>query len=118
MSDLIPIYVSLADKALFDAQKCLEDFTEQEAEARDRYTESRLRYELAYANYIRDHKKEGTITVLKETAQAENFDLYAKMVRDEANLKIVQAGKEMHLERINTAKIFLRIKFGDIRGNN
>lgn len=117
MGELVPIYVSQADKSLFDAQKKLEEFTELEAIARDAFTESRLAYYLAYANYIRDHKKEGTITVLKETAQAENFDLYAKMIRDESNLKKVQAGKELHFERINTSKIFLRIKFGDMRGN-
>lgn len=117
MGELVPIYVSQADKSLFDAQKKLEEFTELEAVARDAFTESRLAYDLAYANYIRDHKKEGTITVLKETAQSENFDLYAKMIRDESNLKKIQSGKEMHTERINTAKVFIRIKYSDMNSN-
>lgn len=116
MGELIPIYVSQADKSLFDAQKKLEEFTELEAVARDAFTESRLAYDLAYANYIRDHKKEGTITVLKETAQAENFELYAKMIRDESNLKKIQSGKELHAQRINTSKIFIKIKFNDLKG--
>lgn len=117
MGDLIPIYVSQADKALFDAQKKLEEFTELEGKARDAYTDSKLAFELAYGNYIRDHKAEGSITILKEAAQSDNFELYAQMIRDESNLKKIQAGKEMHGERINTAKVFLRIKFGDMRGN-
>lgn len=116
MGELIPIYVSQADKSLFDAQKKLEEFTELEAVARDAFTESKLAYQMATTKYIKDHKKDGSLTVLKEVAQSENFELYSKMVRDESNLKNIQSGKELHAQRINTSKIFIKIKFNDLKG--
>ena len=57
MGELIPIYVSQADKSLFDAQKKLEEFTELEAVAVMLSLNRSLPIKWQQQKYIKDHKR-------------------------------------------------------------
>lgn len=102
----------IKDQDLYHAQEQFEKYIEQENNARDLLVNAQLGFELAVSDYIKQHKSEGTITVLKELARGECKELYEKYVRAEVDLKKVQAGIRLWENRIMTFKVLMRNRMG------
>lgn len=108
--------MSNLDRLLYFSQKKYESTTSDLAKARDFHTDKKLKYELAFADFVRDNKEAGTITVLKEIALSACKNEYRELLEAEAYVKKLQDGLSMWGERLNTLKALAKMNLGNMHG--
>lgn len=108
--------MSNLDKLLYFSQKKYESTVTDLAKARDFYTDKKLKYDLAFADFVRDNKEVGTITILKEIALSACKIEYKELLEAEAFVKKLQDGLSMWGERLNTLKALSKLNLGNMRG--
>ena len=108
--------MSNLDKLLYFSQKKYEATVTDLAIARDFHTDKKLKYDLAFADFVRDNKEVGTITVLKEIALSACKNEYKEHLEAESYVKKLQDGLSMWGERLNTLKALSKLNLGNTRG--
>ena len=107
---LVQVYAH-ADRLLLEATKDYENLVSAVCQYREASTDADLAYEKAFADAVERLKTgDEKVTIVKELARRECFDLYAMKCHAEDHYKRCQNLAEAKIERINSLKKILETK--------
>lgn len=104
-----------SDAMLWQTQRDLENTIRNRISSRECWLLDKMSYENEYLNAMEKCKIKGEpVTLTKEKAQKECFEMYSKMCASENVKKKFDAFIKLYTERINTIKAILKIEMGKI----
>lgn len=111
---MVPKYIADSQDNLYKAKEDYEKHVGLLGMARDISVIDKSSYEFAYAECLINAPAAKTMTIAKEIALIECRELYTKHLQSEVNVKKMEYAVRMFEEIIQTEKIFLKIKLGNM----